>query len=468
MRKHKLLSLILAAVLTLGTVCTAAAEMEFSDAVDACLGLLFYTENVTVTGSAEFTLDGQRFKGVDVTYVQAGEDSYWDLKTHTPKADGTEREGGYTIIANGEDIYVMEVYYPGLYKMASDQPQTTLMRQTSLLGPMTTFLKFFAEYNELPMTAASTANGRELRLKLTTDEVPLLMDAGLDVAFQYLAGRYFGTGMDHSELDPSYNKWYRYLTVTQALVNTTVGVRLWNCDVVFALDADDRLTGTSGSLTFRVEDNAGTFRMLDVTYELTADKYGESTVARFNPEDYGVVPPQEYWGWYNGEEDEEIDPETDPIDEAYIERAKQAVADMGHAVAGEVLVIPFRNDGYVKVNVFGGDMDADVMVSLYEDKTVAQAYNLNNPVLLWDAETEPVSGVDKETLTKAVAFLQECAAKMCPVSGKLAATLEATGMARDAEGGLYLYFEDSLHSLFFILKVEPEWTVEGYRLESVG
>ena len=97
----------------------APAETPVRMMYDSVFNLLFDTNNVTLTGHAEFSLDGERFKTADARYVQDGVNSLWDWKLKSPRRDGSERESGYTVIANGEKVYVMEVFYPGMYKTGS-------------------------------------------------------------------------------------------------------------------------------------------------------------------------------------------------------------------------------------------------------------------------------------------------------------------------------------------------------------
>ena len=119
MKMKKIVAVLLSIIMVLILTMTALADNELRIFYDSVTNLLFETNNVTLTGHAEFSLDGKRFKTADLNYIQDYTNSYYQLKLLTPRRDGShepDRESGYTIIANGENVYVMEVIYPGVYK----------------------------------------------------------------------------------------------------------------------------------------------------------------------------------------------------------------------------------------------------------------------------------------------------------------------------------------------------------------
>ena len=133
--KRSFLIILSIILLTVFTTC-ALAEKPLTALFDFSEELLFATSNVTITGKAEFTLDGEWFKTAEIKYIQDGDRSFWDLKLTSPKQDGTERHNGYTVIADGSKIYVMEVYRPGIYKTGTGTPQSTLLRKSIQLDLM--------------------------------------------------------------------------------------------------------------------------------------------------------------------------------------------------------------------------------------------------------------------------------------------------------------------------------------------
>ena len=92
----KMVALIAALMLTV-LAAGAFAETPARRMYDSIFNLLFDTSNVTLTGHAEFSLDGEWFKTADTKYVQDGTNSFWDWKLLSPRWDGSQRETGYRI-----------------------------------------------------------------------------------------------------------------------------------------------------------------------------------------------------------------------------------------------------------------------------------------------------------------------------------------------------------------------------------
>ena len=87
-------------LLILSLCFSAHAESSLVPFIDAAEKLAFETDNVTITGKAEFLLDGKRFKTAEITYVQDGYNSFWQEKLRTPRAWRTDLESGFTVIQN--------------------------------------------------------------------------------------------------------------------------------------------------------------------------------------------------------------------------------------------------------------------------------------------------------------------------------------------------------------------------------
>lgn len=77
----------------------AYADETAAKVYDTAAQLLTGTGNVTLTGNATFSLDGEAFKFVETTYIQDGVNSKWVLNLSSPRADGSLRENGFTAIA---------------------------------------------------------------------------------------------------------------------------------------------------------------------------------------------------------------------------------------------------------------------------------------------------------------------------------------------------------------------------------
>ena len=123
---HRSKVFILIAALCLCAVLTAFAlnDGALTELWDSGCDFLFRTDNVTVTGKATFSLDGEHFKTAELNYIQDGYSSYYGLKLLTPKADGGEEETGWIIISDEDGLCsVMEAYTPDVYRWATTAPQ---------------------------------------------------------------------------------------------------------------------------------------------------------------------------------------------------------------------------------------------------------------------------------------------------------------------------------------------------------
>jgi hypothetical protein len=294
MRQSKLLTLLAIILLCVVLPAVSLAEGRWSSLWDSGCALLFRTDNVTVDGKASFALDGDRFKTANIHYVQDGCCSLYDLKLLTPKADGTERESGWTIIADDdENIYVMEVYYPGKYREGSDGREATLLRRTVQLDAITDLGGLILKQLEptLPadaLTVSETEGGQTIHIALTADQIPDMAASALNLAAGYLSNRWFSYGRDRSVNEESYVSFENFATVTEALTYGTVRWALRSLEADLTLDSQGRLTAVCGTLCAESTFVDKTVRLVEVDYDFTMTEYGTSYVRPFDPEEYGV------------------------------------------------------------------------------------------------------------------------------------------------------------------------------------
>lgn len=294
---HRTKVFILAVALCLCAVLTAAALTDGTLKIlwNSGCDFLFHTDNVTVTGQATFSLDGQRFKTAELNYVQDGYKSYYGLKLLTPWSDGTEHETGWTIIAAADGtITVMEAFKPGVYNWATGTPQNTLLRRTVRLDALTELGGLLAGSVEslLPegaVTVAEAEGGKTVHIALKEGQIPDVAISALNVAAGYLSDRWFCYGYDRSIVESEAFAFDQYVTVTQALADGTVRWVLKDVDADFALDAQGRLSAVFGTLKAASEYWDGTVREVEVQFDFAATDYGTSSVKPFDPEEYGVV-----------------------------------------------------------------------------------------------------------------------------------------------------------------------------------
>ncbi|MBQ6173058.1 MAG: hypothetical protein IKS31_03310 [Clostridia bacterium] len=271
----------------------------------AVLQLLFATPNVTLQGTAEFRLEGTRFKGVEARYVQDGGDSFWDLKLSTPRKDGTERETGYLIICNEIDeheahVCVMDRYKPGFYRELTEgysqpslvTPTVTMQQLAGLAAQLMPVIE--AGLPEGAVTVSDAENGGEtVHLVLTADDVTPLMNAALNTVALPVAEHIFredhGIAFD-TYWGPAIDIMDFHTTVTDGLLSCVTGLRLAAADLTFTLDGEGRITGAEGTLGIDVDtDSDGTLR-LDIDIAGTISDYGDSHVDTFDPAVYNVLP----------------------------------------------------------------------------------------------------------------------------------------------------------------------------------
>ncbi|MBR1585173.1 MAG: hypothetical protein IJ662_06515 [Clostridia bacterium] len=283
---------ILALTLVIGT---ALAESTLVSLWDSGMDFLFHTDNVTVTGDAVFTLDGQRFKTAQLNYVQDGFSSYYGLKLLTPGKDGDERESGWIILAdaNGK-IAVMEVYEPGTYKQGYGTAQNTLLRRSVQLDALAELGGLIvgqvdAMMPEGAVTVAEREGGKSVHIRLNADQIPKVAVSALNVAAGYLSDRWFSYSHDRDLKNNGEMDFDTYVTVTEALTDGTVTWTLRDADVEASLDAQGRLSAVSGTVNAASTFWDGSVRVVGVQFHLTMQDYGTSRVKPFDPADYQVT-----------------------------------------------------------------------------------------------------------------------------------------------------------------------------------
>ncbi len=283
-------------VFSLVAVCclSASSEGNLLRIFDAGKTLLVDTENVTVSGHAECTLDGERFKTADILYKQDSTYSHWQLDLLTPRPDAEDRETGYTIIANGEKIVIMEKYNPGFYTVAYDEPSRSLLRQSAASDLLVTMAYALADPIEglLPegaITETQGDGGTELQITLTRDSVPGLLTPLLNYAAQFTLRRFMGIDTDYIS-DQYTGAFGDYLTTTQAIIGTTTSYLLGDTSITLSLDETGRLGNIRGTVDLILSAKHEPERTVTVTFNAAFTDYGTTYVRTFDADTYGVAP----------------------------------------------------------------------------------------------------------------------------------------------------------------------------------
>ncbi len=312
-RTKYLLPLILAAVLCF----TALAESSLLPLVDAAERLAFHTDNVTITGKADFLLDGERFKTAEITYVQDGENSLWREKLLTPLEWRSDYESGFTVVQNGNAVYVTETLHPGMYRTGADDAQSTLMRRhpmadlllTMARGAVTQLEPFFGNaVTEQQMEDG----GREVCLEIAEADAPDLLSYIANLGLRLIGDRLFGTG-GYSVFYPVYKEGLMGFpwTETMLILCRTKSLSLGDTSIRVRTDASGRLAAVSGDLTVRLtgyseEDGVREQfenwwwygrreHTLTVRFDTALSGYGESRVEAFDPTGLRKTSYAEMW-----------------------------------------------------------------------------------------------------------------------------------------------------------------------------
>ena len=325
-----LMLLLLSAAALAETADAAPAKTTAETLVDAAENLFFHTENVTLDGEAVFFLDSAEFKSAKAAVIRDMEDSFWQLKLHTPARGLPDNDGpidsGYTITAHSEAVYVVEVRHPGVYKMAYVFPRTTILRQSAKLNLMAGFARNLAQQADVLLgegafTETDNGEGGKVVRVVLDSSVPDLVNTALTMAFQAVAERYFM--IDYDQVGDQFAAPIAdYYTITRGILYATRALRLKNADVTVELDAAGELLGVSGTLGVTLQTAADGDHVMDIDFRLGVTGRGTSKVERFDPEKEGLVPAgdysvmQEIMGWPDSDgepaPEEEMEPQGDP------------------------------------------------------------------------------------------------------------------------------------------------------------
>lgn len=285
----KKLILCLGALLLALSVClTVLAESNAPKVYESLVNLLFATNNVTVTAKAEFSLDGEWFKTAEGTWKQDFSRSYRELILRAPKADGSERRNGYTILTEDEKLYLMEVFTPGIYKAGNTASRQSILRGTVETEMMISLGRALMANTDLFLGSnalTETADG-QTHLVLGAD-VPAVLNAALNQAVRFAGKRYFDVDYDLVGKDNGVSL-FSYNTKAKGLLYTMKEVAMQKADITATCDANGDLQHAEGLVSLYVSTAADGVHQLDIKLQLDATDRGTTMVQKFNPDDYQV------------------------------------------------------------------------------------------------------------------------------------------------------------------------------------
>ena len=465
----KIFLIILSILLLVSVTAGAQAEKPLTALCDAMEELLFDTSNVTVTGKAEFSLDGEWFKTAEATYIQDSDRSWWDLKLTSPKKDGTERHNGYTVIADGSKLYVMEVYRPGIYRTGTGTPQSTLVRKTVQLDLMKSMIRTIAEMAETaensPVHIEEEADRSGIRISLQ-ENVPPAINLALNLSEQYLARRYLH--MDYDQVSERHMiPMDSYLTVTEGILGSTRSIALKNADLQVRNDGEGRPEKISGSVSVLLDTAKDGERTLDIIFQADITDRGQSHVGTFSPADYNVRPAE---GAMQIEDIEysEVDEHTQ---EKLTEQAKAAWEQAGYTPDPSTYGYAYKQNGRYCTELNNGTGELSLSCISNAAGKVLELRNMSRP---WqdqefDYETPcPYPELAEEAAQKVMVYL----AQVNPEDSKRIDHLKVQCWTEQNDE-LYLEFcEDPIaqdwDGILVVVRVKPDWELEYYSCFSNG
>ena len=305
MKKRGLVILVAAVLLAVAVSAFALSDSILGSVYDAGKTLLFDTSNVTLKGTAEFSLDGSRFKGVKAEYMQDGTNSSWKYQLFTPRKDGSgDRESGFTVIANENSFYVIDTLKPGFYREGYDSEQRTLVRHSPLLDQVVELAGIAARQADgllgegAVTVVADNHTGRIVKLSLNRDNISELTNVAYNLCVQMAIKRVFDPN-GYFDADSTFTggSLYNYGTLAAGIAVTTKHYDLRSADVTVTLDGNGQLRSAAGSIVTELVLDADSRlegevnpHVLEMTFDVAASAYGSTEVPVFNPREDGLRP----------------------------------------------------------------------------------------------------------------------------------------------------------------------------------
>lgn len=205
-RNHRILWTAAALLLCVVLAVSALAEGMLGTMYRAAAALLFETDNVTLKGHVDFAYNGVHFKTMDAQYVQDGYNSLMDIKLKTPKADGTVKDSGFTVVSDATTSYSVEVVNdPAVYNTSAHGIKESILRESPLrrtilrLGSAVTGAAEGSLADKITQTAGENG-GTVYHVQLQAGDTPQLINAAGTLLAQMAAQRYFYVDYDNMNM----------------------------------------------------------------------------------------------------------------------------------------------------------------------------------------------------------------------------------------------------------------------------
>ena len=471
----KVTIIIMAVLLALMISAAALANNTAAELYEKTVDLLFHTDNVTLKVNAEFSLDGVWFKTAEGTWKQDGNRSFRELILRSPKADGSERRNGYTIVTDAEKLALMEVMTPGVYRAGYTAGRNSILRNTVETNTLCALAEALAAQSDLLLGEGSiskTAEG-DILIKLD-DNAPKMANAALNQAVRFAAKRYFDMDYDRMRSDSALSM-YNYATVTEGILYSMQSTAFRKVEITVKTDADGRLQHAEGMIGLYVNAAADGWKQLDVSFSADVSDLGSTVVRKFDPADYQVVldVQEEAFGPDLGMEvPGEMPAENGALIDEISIKAMEIWAETGFDMIATTSVgCRMEENGYV-VSLEGGDnVVKKSYFKLDGQFTGIQAepndwQNQDSAAYVFDPEP------DADTDRKAKDFLMDFLGKTNPELLNIVKDLKMEWMY-ESDGAVYAqYHEDPLDQagdgVLFVIRISPTMRVEYYSCVSNG
>ena len=463
---------VLLLTLIVSSLNPAYADETAAQVYDTAVQLLTGIENVTLTGSATFSLDGKAFKFVETTYVQDGVNSKWVLNLSSPRADGSLRENGFTAVANNRWKYGMEVFQPGLYKVAEDDPQSVILRPSAELTQIIALgHALLAQLPTFPEEVFSLSGGKHLSVRLEDEHIPDSVSSLLSLGIWLAVQRTMNIEDDSIAVPPypeEAGTMDDYITPTQAIVNSTEKYELIQLSINAEMDDAGRFTEANGTARIILHTFLEGEHELHISFAGKISNYGTSTAAAFDPKEYGVVPAE---GTYLPPELESAEGECvyseDDADRSesglyplawYEKRAETIFEEAGFDHSLMENVEAQYDDGDVLVTLSNADNRFFAYCMMDADGNLQEFRHITNP---WQEE-EIVR--EREDITNDV--VEECCIKLNQYMEAIQPGLSnrINGYLLDAifqkNEETYIRLTDPSTQSLFIVRIMPAWRID--------
>ncbi len=309
---------IILSVLAALVICAAAlanGNNTAAELYDKTAELLFDTANVTLKAHAEFSLDGTWFKTMDGEWKQDLNRSCRQLSLRSPRADGTERRNGYTIVTDKESLYLMEVFTPGIYRQGFSAERTSILRNTVETKQLIRLGRALAGQADLFLGAGAVTKAEDGSIRVVIGEnMPELANAALNQLARFAAKRYFDIDYDRIRTN-SRMSLNSYVTVTQGILYTTQEISVKKAEITLKTDDNGDLLQAEGVVSLNLQTSGSGERQLDISFRVDVSDRGTTKVEKFDPKDYNVTAvyyEELDYGYETGEEIALIEEDAQP------------------------------------------------------------------------------------------------------------------------------------------------------------